>query len=389
MSRTRTTTSGALPWRIGHDGNLEVFLVHRRNHDDWSIPKGKAEPGESDADCALREVREETGFDCSLGAELPHAVYLDRTRRLKTVRYWAVTVDAGDFAANDEVDDARWLTLPVALRTLTQPRERPIALALGSLVARQLGVCPVPAKERMLLLVRGAAALPRELWARSENDRPLTLEGKVMARSLMALGAFFEVDRILSAPASRCIETVAPLARSENLRVEASPGLADGQIERAMGLIEGARGTGTVLCTHEEVVSGLLTRLATQDRTLVEPHRGRRRGSVWVLTGDRARYTSAYYLPLPEPLRSSVALDISGKDRRSLSRPLTRGKRRRAYRAPPFHESSRRRRLEVPVLVFGVDCLADDVRRARARRRSRGSRRRSARAPTGSPGSRR
>ena len=301
MNRTWTRTSGALPWRIGPDANLEVLLVHRRHHDDWSIPKGKADPGESAADCALREVREETGLDCRAGAELPHVVYLDRTRRVKTVRYWAATVEGGAFMANDEVDDASWLTLPVALRTLTQARERPVVLALGSLVAEQLGVSPVPAKERMLLLVRGAAALPREQWLQAEHDRPLAPEGESMARSLGGLGAFFEIDRILSAPAARCMETVEPLARTETLRVEASVDLADGRIREAMGLIEHARGTGTVLCTHEDVVSGVLSALAAQDRTVVEPHPGRRRGSVWALSGDHARYTSAYYLPLPEP----------------------------------------------------------------------------------------
>lgn len=306
MNRTWTRTSGALPWRIGPDANLEVLLVHRRHRDDWSIPKGKADPGETASDCALREVREETGFDCIPGAELPHVVYLDRTRRVKTVRYWAVTVEAGAFAANDEVDEARWLTLPVALRTLTQARERPVVLALGSLVAQQLGLSPVPAKERMLLLVRGAAAMPREEWKQSEIDRPLAPEGQFMARSLVDLGAFFEIDRILSAPAARCMETVEPLARNQTLSVEASPDLADGRIGEAMGLIERARGIGTVLCTHEDVVTGVLTALARQDRTAVEAHPGRRRGSVWALTGDHARYTSAYYLPLPELARAPV-----------------------------------------------------------------------------------
>jgi len=310
MNRNWTRTSGALPWRIGQDASPEVLLVHRRYHDDWSIPKGKAEPGEKDADCALREVREETGFDCCPGAELPHVVYRDRTRRVKTVRYWAVTVEGGVFAANDEVDDARWLTLPVALRTLTQARERPVALALGSMVAKQLGVSPVPAKERMLLLVRGAAATPREQWKQSENDRPLAPEGKSVALSLINLGAFFEIDRILSAPAARCMETVEPLARSQILSVEASTNLADGHIGKAMGLIEDARGTGTVLCTHEDVVSGVLTALAKQDRTAVEPHPGRRRGSVWALTGDKARYTSAYYLPPPELGTAAASDDV-------------------------------------------------------------------------------
>jgi len=296
-------TSGALPWRIGPDDTVEVLLIHRPGHDDWSIPKGKAEPGETDQECALREVREETGFDCRPGVELPHVIYLDRRRRLKTVRYWAAAAQAGFFAANDEVDEARWLTLPAALRTLSEPRERPVVLALGTVLEREHGIRPVPARDRMLLLIRGATATPRKLWGHSEMTRPLAREGRTTARSLQDLGSFFEINRILSAPAARCVETVGPLARRESLTVEVAHDLSDGRIDHAMRLVDGARGTGTVLCTHEDVVSGVLARLADRDQTTLESRAaGRRRGSVWALTGDASRYTSAYYLPMPEPV---------------------------------------------------------------------------------------
>jgi 8-oxo-dGTP pyrophosphatase MutT (NUDIX family)/phosphohistidine phosphatase SixA len=294
------TTSGALPWRIGPDEALEVLLVHRRNQDDWSIPKGKAEAGETDPECALREVREETGLDCRLGLELPHVVYLDRKRRKKTIRYWAVTAEAGVFSANDEVDVVRWCPLPTALRMLTKPRERPIVLALGSALNRQLGIRPVQARERMLLLVRGAAATPREQWIHSDMTRPLAQDGQTTASILGNLGLFFKIDRIVSAPATRCIETVAPLAGRESLTLEVSHGLADGGTPEAMGLVKDARGTGTVLCTHEDVVDGILTGLASSDRTDLEVRLRQRRGSVWAITGDSARYTAAYYIPMPE-----------------------------------------------------------------------------------------
>ena len=45
----------------GDGDDREVVLVHRPKYDDWTLPKGKAEPGESDEDCAVREVEEETG----------------------------------------------------------------------------------------------------------------------------------------------------------------------------------------------------------------------------------------------------------------------------------------------------------------------------------------
>ena len=274
--------------------------MHRRNHDDWSIPKGKAEAGETDEECALREVREETGFDCRPGVELPPVVFLDRKRRLKTIRYWAVAAEAGFFAANREVDDARWFALPAALRMLTEPRERSVVFALGSVLDRQLGIRPVRAKERMLLLVRGAAATPREQWMQSEMTRPLAVDGKTTASILGNLGSFFEIDRIVSAPSARCLETVAPLACRESLTVEVSHGLSDGRTTEPIGLVEGARGTGTVLCTHEDVVAGILSWLAGCDRTTMESRLRQRRGSVWALTGDESRYTAAYYLPMPE-----------------------------------------------------------------------------------------
>ena len=66
----------------------EVLLVHRPKYDDWTFPKGKAEAGESDEDCALREVWEETGLHCALGSELAATEYADALGRPKIVRWW-------------------------------------------------------------------------------------------------------------------------------------------------------------------------------------------------------------------------------------------------------------------------------------------------------------
>jgi phosphohistidine phosphatase SixA len=183
---------------------------------------------------------------------------------------------------------------------LTKPRERPIVLALGLALNRQLNIRPVRVRERMLLLVRGAAATPREQWVHSDMTRPLAQDGQTTASVLGNLGLFFEIDRIVSAPATRCIETVAPLAGRESLTLEVSHGLADGRTPEAIRLVEDTRGTGTVLCTHENVVDGILTWLADSDRTDLEVRLRQRRGSVWALTGDGSRYTAAYYIPMPE-----------------------------------------------------------------------------------------
>ena len=66
--------------------------MHRPRYDDWSLPKGKVEPGETDEDAARREVEEETGYRCTLGDELTTVRYIDRKGRNKQVRFWKMTV---------------------------------------------------------------------------------------------------------------------------------------------------------------------------------------------------------------------------------------------------------------------------------------------------------
>src|SRR5919106_1755911 len=87
-----------------------VLLVHRPKYGDWTFPKGKCELGESDEACAVREVIEETGLCCELGAELPSTYYTDSRGRPKRVRWWRMEPVTGAFAPTDEVDEIRWLT---------------------------------------------------------------------------------------------------------------------------------------------------------------------------------------------------------------------------------------------------------------------------------------
>ena len=79
------------------DARRRVALVHRPKYDDWALPKGKLDEGESWEDAAVREVREETGLRCALREELSSVEYTDPKGRPKTVRYWRMDVLDGEF----------------------------------------------------------------------------------------------------------------------------------------------------------------------------------------------------------------------------------------------------------------------------------------------------
>jgi 8-oxo-dGTP pyrophosphatase MutT (NUDIX family) len=114
------------------NGILEVVVVHRPAYDDWTLPKGKAHRGESDEDCALREVEEETGLRCQRGRELPSCSYLDAADREKVVRYWLMRPSDGTLRPTREVDDARWLRYDEAERILSYERDRAVLRSVAS-----------------------------------------------------------------------------------------------------------------------------------------------------------------------------------------------------------------------------------------------------------------
>ena len=111
---------------VTRDG--DVALVHRPRYDDWSFPKGKLDPGETWEECALREVREETGLTCRLGDELPPTSYRDNKGRAKVVRYWRMEPLEGEFVPSDEVDELRWLAADDAADLLSYEHDRELLL---------------------------------------------------------------------------------------------------------------------------------------------------------------------------------------------------------------------------------------------------------------------
>jgi 8-oxo-dGTP pyrophosphatase MutT (NUDIX family) len=113
-----------------HLETLEIAVVHRPVHQDWSFPKGKLEEGETFESAALREVEEETGMTCRLLRFIGHTEYVDRKGRPKAVAYWVMAAQSGSFVPNDEVDEMRWVSLDEASRLLSYPRDRELAAVL-------------------------------------------------------------------------------------------------------------------------------------------------------------------------------------------------------------------------------------------------------------------
>lgn len=139
MAKPDIRAAGGLVWRRKPKKGLQVLVVHRDRYDDWTFPKGKLDPGERWIDAARREVEEETGFTPDVGEELVETRYIDPKGRDKRVRYWAMTVRAGTFTPNDEVDSIEWLSPDKVRRRLTYDRDSAV---LDSLLVALSEVSP-------------------------------------------------------------------------------------------------------------------------------------------------------------------------------------------------------------------------------------------------------
>ena len=129
MTPGEVRAAGGVVVRTGPDAAIEVVVVHRPRYDDWSLPKGKLEPGEGWADGALREVEEETGLRCELGEELGPVRYTDRKGRPKLVRWWLMSPLGGEFEAGDEVDEMRWCPAERAISLVDYEHDRELIAA--------------------------------------------------------------------------------------------------------------------------------------------------------------------------------------------------------------------------------------------------------------------
>jgi 8-oxo-(d)GTP phosphatase len=243
--------AGAVAWRPGAaDGEPEVLLVHRPKYGDWSLPKGKTEPGEQLPVTAVREVAEESGARLVLGRRLTSVRYQSGGRP-KRVHFWAARVSGVDEAAvpNTEVDQVAWL--PVS-----QARER-------ASYAFDVRVLDDFAGQRAdtvsLILLRHAKALPRSEWKGDDAERPLDDAGRADAKTLPSLLACFApLARVLSSVAVRCLDTVRPYAALTGTQVRAERSLyvqssGTGPADSAALITETIRaGEPAVCCAHRE-----------------------------------------------------------------------------------------------------------------------------------------
>jgi 8-oxo-dGTP pyrophosphatase MutT (NUDIX family) len=127
--------AGGVVRRNGRHGRTEFAVIHRPKYDDWTLPKGKLDPGETEPEAARREVEEETGIRCRLDREIGSVGYVDSQGRDKTVRYWLMIPESGDtepFTPTSEVDELRWLDFESAMRLLSYDRDREILRAASS-----------------------------------------------------------------------------------------------------------------------------------------------------------------------------------------------------------------------------------------------------------------
>jgi 8-oxo-(d)GTP phosphatase len=259
MSTTTSTdvvlAAGAVLWRRAGPG-LEVAVIHRPRYDDWSLPKGKLDPGEHLLQTAVREVLEETGHRAVLGRPLGATSYQSMGRP-KRVCYWAARAMDGAFTAGAEVDDLRWLPVEDAADALERDSDRAVLAEFAR----------APAPTRPLVILRHAKAMPRKSWAGEDEARPLSAEGEAQSRRLSGLLGAWSPDLVVSSPASRCLETVGPFLSSDGAVTdtavpaeelteaahEKDPEAAPAALRRLLDT-----GRAAVVCSHRPVLPALI-----------------------------------------------------------------------------------------------------------------------------------
>lgn len=286
--------AGAVLWRPVGDATagaeLEFALIHRPRYDDWSLPKGKVDPGETAPVAAVREVLEETGQHAVLGRRLDKVSYpIDQG--VKQVYYWAARSGGGEFAPGKEVDELVWLPIDDALGKLTYSHDRKLLRQFAK----------KPADTRTVLVVRHATAGRKSRFSGDDTKRPLDKRGRAQAEALVPQLLSFGATEVYAADRVRCHQTVEPLAEELGVPVHNEPALTEEAYakspKRARNrMLQIAEHDGTpVICSQGKVIPDLIEWWC--DRDGVRPDKSRNhKGSTWVLSLVGGRLVAADHI---------------------------------------------------------------------------------------------
>jgi 8-oxo-dGTP pyrophosphatase MutT (NUDIX family) len=286
--------AGAVLWRPNGDASApEVAIIHRPRYNDWSLPKGKVDPCETEPVAAVREIREETGYSSHLGRRLA-AVSYPVEQGIKKVRYWAARRGDGEFTPNAEVDELKWLPVAEAMKQLEYPHDRK--------VLRRFAKQPVDTQN--VLIVRHGTAGSKSRYKGDDRKRPLDKHGRAQAESLVGVLLAFGADTVYAADRVRCHQTLEPLAEELGVTIHNEPLLteeayAENRKAARHRFLEIAAAGGTpVICTQGRVIPDLIAWWCERDA--VRPDKSRnRKGSTWVLSLAGERLVAADHIDSP------------------------------------------------------------------------------------------
>ncbi|MEN9622590.1 MAG: hypothetical protein RLZZ307_322, partial [Actinomycetota bacterium] len=265
--------AGALLWREVDSRNLEIALIHRPRYNDWSLPKGKIEGGETALQCAYREVFEETGIKASLTRQLGTVEYQE-SGESKRVIFWSAhcSLDTGTFVVNEEVDELVWFTPEDALVKATHDSDRQI---IDSFQAQE-------PRTDTLIILRHTKALERGDWDEADSERTLDEVGFDQAQLLIKHLEPFAIDEVYTSNYTRCVQTVTPLSHSRGLTITQVPSLNEETFEndpqRSVAFANALKQDekNILICSHNPVIPTMLrgilnTKLKNKDLIKLEP----------------------------------------------------------------------------------------------------------------------
>ena len=254
----RTEGAGAVLWQAIDDGDVRIAIIHRPRYDDWSLPKGGVDAGESHIQAAFREVLEETGVKAILGPEIGTVDY-EVNGVTKEVRYWLAEADQFNAATPnpEEVDAIEWLSISDAINKLSNSDDREIVR-----MAEEFGFGSTP-----LVLLRHAKALKRDLWDGDDGDRPLEHVGQIQAAKIPGIYAPYAIEKIYSSDAIRCVQTIEAMAAEYGITPIYSSEISEfgfeKDSERALdyALSVMLSDKPSVMCSHNPVLPKLVKKL--------------------------------------------------------------------------------------------------------------------------------